>query len=99
MDSGAFIETEKDGERCDYICLMFLLPEVSKQGLGRAMLQLLEKRIKRRGCRSIYIETTPSLEDALRLYCKSGYKEVELKDAIDTGTKIILFKPTIDILT
>ena len=38
MGTGAFIETEKDGERCDYI----LLPEVRRQGLGRAMLQLPE---------------------------------------------------------
>ena len=72
MGSGAFIESEKDGEKCAYICRMFLLPEVRRQGLGRTMLQLLEKRIKRRGYRSIYIETAPSLEDALRLYYKSG---------------------------
>ena len=93
VGSGAFMETEKDGERCAYICRMYLLPEVRGQGLGRAMLQLLEKRIERRGCRSIYIETAASLKEALKLYYKSGYKKVDLKGAIDPRAEILLFKP------
>ena len=46
MGSGAFIETKKDGEKCDHTHLFnVLFTEVRRQGLGWTMLQLLEKRI------------------------------------------------------
>ena len=38
MGSGAFIETKKNGEKCDYTHLSnVLVAEVTRQGLGRAI--------------------------------------------------------------
>ena len=47
----------------------------------------------------MYIETAPSLEEACKLYYKSRYKKVEIKDAIDPQAKVLLFKLTTEIYT
>lgn len=52
---------------------MYLLPEVRRQGLGKFVLQTIEKDIRDRGFHSILLETASVLKEAISLYERSGY--------------------------
>jgi putative acetyltransferase len=52
---------------------MYLLPEVRGQGLGRYLLQALEKAIATAGYGQIWIETASVLKEAVQLYERYGY--------------------------
>lgn len=52
---------------------MYLLPAVRGQGLGRYLLQALERQIAQQGFQRIWLETATVLQQAVLLYEKSGY--------------------------
>jgi putative acetyltransferase len=52
---------------------MYLLPLARKQGLGKFLLQELEKTITNRGFAEIWIETASILKEAVILYENHGY--------------------------
>lgn len=52
---------------------MYIRPEVRGKGLGRFMLQLLEGMIAARGFEAIWIETSSTFKEAVRLYERNGY--------------------------
>ena len=62
------------GEKAVEIRKMYLLPEARGQGLGRYLLQTLEKAIAERGFQQIWIETASVLKEAVKLYESSGYQ-------------------------
>ncbi|HBE16453.1 MAG TPA: GNAT family N-acetyltransferase [Cyanobacteria bacterium UBA11149] len=64
----------KRGEKSVEIRKMYLLPGVRGQGLGRYLLQELEKAIANRGFQDIWIETASILKEAVKLYESSGYQ-------------------------
>lgn len=64
----------KRGNNAVEIRKMYLLPEVRRQGLGKFLLQELEKRIAERGFKEIWIETATVLKEAVILYEQNGYK-------------------------
>jgi putative acetyltransferase len=52
---------------------MYLLPIARGKGLGKFLLQELEKTIKNRGFQQIWIETASILKEAVNLYENNGY--------------------------
>ena len=53
---------------------MYLLPDARGQGLGRHLLQTLEKAIAEHGFQQIWIETASVLKEAVKFYESSGYQ-------------------------
>jgi putative acetyltransferase len=61
------------GKKAVEIRKMYLLPRVRGKGLGKFLLQALEKAIAARGFQEIWLETATILKEAVLLYEKSGY--------------------------
>ncbi|MFZ1905329.1 MAG: helix-turn-helix domain-containing GNAT family N-acetyltransferase [Steroidobacteraceae bacterium] len=55
---------------------MWIAPGARGLGLGRRLLNELERIARRRGLRAIRLDTNDSLKEALRLYRSSGYREI-----------------------
>ncbi|HEY9809486.1 MAG TPA: GNAT family N-acetyltransferase [Halomicronema sp.] len=53
---------------------MYLLKEVRSQGLGKFLLEELEKVIRKRSFEMIWVETASVLKEAVKLYERSGYQ-------------------------
>ncbi|AFY87465.1 MAG: hypothetical protein CLLPBCKN_004446 [Chroococcidiopsis cubana SAG 39.79] len=62
------------GETAVEIRKMYLLSQARKLGLGRFLLQELEKAIAAKGFQQIWIETASVLVEAIKLYESSGYQ-------------------------
>jgi putative acetyltransferase len=52
---------------------MYVHPRLRGQGMGRALIDLLEAEALRRGCTLIRLETGPYQPEALGLYERAGY--------------------------
>lgn len=52
---------------------MFVRPEVRGGGIGRALLEFLEREAAARGCRRLMLETGFRQREALDLYARCGY--------------------------
>ncbi|MFZ0006680.1 MAG: helix-turn-helix domain-containing GNAT family N-acetyltransferase [Steroidobacteraceae bacterium] len=55
---------------------MWIAPGARGLGLGRRLLNELERVARRRGLRAIRLDTNDSLKEALRLYRSSGYRKI-----------------------
>lgn len=55
---------------------MWVAPEARGLGLGRRLLQLLERHATEAGVKVVRLETNGSLKEAIQLYRSSGYREV-----------------------
>ncbi|AMA10287.1 GNAT family N-acetyltransferase [Picosynechococcus sp. PCC 73109] len=64
------------GNKAVEIRKMYLLPEVRGQGLGKYLLEELEKAIASRGFAEIWIETVTVLKEAVQLYESQGYQPI-----------------------
>ncbi|MGL4498013.1 MAG: GNAT family N-acetyltransferase [Planktothrix sp.] len=64
----------KRGNLAVEIRKMYLLPEARGKGLGKFLLFQLEKTIKEKGFKEIWIETASVLKEAVQLYEHSGYE-------------------------
>ncbi|BAZ70287.1 MAG: GNAT family N-acetyltransferase [Pelatocladus maniniholoensis HA4357-MV3] len=62
------------GEKAVEIRKMYLLPIARGIGLGKYLLQELERAIAKRGFQQIWIETASVLAEAVKLYESNGYK-------------------------
>lgn len=56
---------------------MWVAKEARGLGLGRRLLQELERAAMERGVKILHLETNQTLNEAIHLYRESGYKEVE----------------------
>jgi putative acetyltransferase len=65
------------GKNAVEIRKMYLLPEVRGKGLGRFLLEQLERAIAQRNYQEIWLETASVLTEAIQLYEKAGYKSAE----------------------
>jgi len=65
------------GQNAVEIRKMYLLPSVRNQGLGKYLLQKLEKAIAVKDYQEIWIETASSLKEAVRLYEHNDYEPAE----------------------
>jgi putative acetyltransferase len=73
VGTGAYYPVER-GEKAVEIRKMYLSPAVRGKGLGKYLLQELEKAIANRGFQEIWIETASVLKEAVKLYESSGYQ-------------------------
>lgn len=73
VGTAAYYPVER-GEKAVEIRKMYLLPAARGKGLGRYLLQELEKAIANRGFLEIWIETASVLTEAVKLYESSGYQ-------------------------
>lgn len=73
VGTAAFYPIDR-GSHAVEIRKMYLLPGVRRQGLGRFLLQALEKTIAAQGYREVWIETASVLKEAVQLYESSGYQ-------------------------
>ena len=64
------------GQNAVEIRKMYLLPEVRGKGLGKYLLQELEKAISIKDYQEIWLETASILKEAVILYERSGYQPV-----------------------
>ncbi len=55
---------------------MWVAPEARGQGVGRRLLEALEREARRRKLGSVRLDTHSSLAQALRLYRSAGYREI-----------------------
>jgi DNA-binding MarR family transcriptional regulator len=56
---------------------MWVSPTVRGLGLGRRLLEALERVARQRKLRAVRLDTNESLPEAIRLYRASGYREIE----------------------
>lgn len=75
---GAGVAQLKNGEQgiCE-LQKMYFLPEARGRGLGRLMMAKCLEAAGNFGYRYCYLETLPGMEQALELYRKSGFKNLE----------------------
>jgi len=55
---------------------MWVAPEARGLGLGRRLLEELEKHARQAGATTVRLETNRSLKEAIHLYRSTGYREV-----------------------
>jgi GNAT superfamily N-acetyltransferase len=60
-----------------YVRGMAVLPRARGLGVGARLLEVVEKRARREGCRSLFLSTTPFLSGAIRLYEGSGFRRTD----------------------
>lgn len=73
VGTSAFLQSNR-GPKCVEIRKMYLLPRARGQGLGKALLQLMEERIKLKGYETMYVQTASVLREACSMYKKAGYR-------------------------
>jgi putative acetyltransferase len=73
VGTAAYYPVER-GEKAVEIRKMYLLPAARGKGLGKYLLQELEKAIINRGFQAIWIETASVLKEAVKLYESSSYQ-------------------------
>ena len=56
---------------------MWVAPRARGLGLGRRLLEALEYRAREAGMTALHLETNRTLVEAIELYRRSGYREVE----------------------
>jgi Acetyltransferases len=88
-DAGVFLVVDVDGSPvgCGGVRMLapdrgeikhlWVRPEARNSGLGRALLEELERRASVLGATDVVLDTNERLEAAQRLYRTSGYTEVE----------------------
>lgn len=73
VGTAAYYPVKQDSKGVE-IRKMYLLPQVRGQGLGKYLLQELEKAIADKGFKVIYLETASVLKEAVILYEKNCYQ-------------------------
>ena len=61
---------------------LYLCPEAKGQGLGRLLVESIEREACNRGLELIYLETHTCLESAIHLYEKLGYEQIKRPDFV-----------------
>lgn len=74
VGTSAYYPYPHRGERAVEIRKMYLSPQARGQGLGKYLLQELERSIVARGYQEIWIETASVLAAAVKLYEANGYQ-------------------------
>ncbi len=72
VGSGGYYPIER-GQQAVEIRKMYLLSDCRGQGLGRFLLNELEKSIQQKNYQEIWVETASILAEAVQLYESSGY--------------------------
>ena len=74
VGTGGYCEIERESNVVE-IKKMYLSRHARGKGLGRAVLETLERRIKEKGYCEIHIQTATFLKEACKLYQSAGYRK------------------------
>jgi len=61
------------------------------QGLGYRLVEKVEEEMRKAGFRTVYLETHHSLQAAIHLYRRCGYREIERPDGVVHSTMDLFF--------
>jgi ribosomal protein S18 acetylase RimI-like enzyme len=64
------------GSIAGYLQRVAVHPDFARQGIGRSLVRAANKWAKRRGARSMMLNTQPENESAARLYVSEGYQKM-----------------------
>lgn len=76
----------KEIEACVEIQKVYLIDSVKGKGFGKEMMGFIEDRIKEKGYKKMYLETHTNLFEAIGLYKKIGFREIERPDFVNHST-------------
>jgi GNAT superfamily N-acetyltransferase len=75
---------------------MYVLPEARGRGLGRLVLDELERQARRLGFASLVLETGDRQEAALALYLNSGYERIPCYPPYDSRELSLCFEKRLE---
>lgn len=73
-------------ESCAELQKLYLADAAKGKGLGRRLLNFAEVSAKNKGYRYLYLETHSALKEAIHLYQKAGFEQIEKPDCVKHGT-------------
>lgn len=71
---------------CAEIQKLYLDDSIKGKGCGRKLMEAAGNLAKEAGYRQLYLETHSNLKAAIKLYEKSGYKQIERPKTVLHGT-------------
>ena len=71
---------------CAEIQKLYLDDSIKGKGCGRKLMEVAENWAKEAGYQQLYLETHSNLKAAIKLYEKSGYKQIERPKTVLHGT-------------
>lgn len=82
-----------DTDTCELV-KFYLAPHARSLGIGKQLLYQCEASALDLGFQKIYIESLPEFENAIHMYLKAGYEEIEeaLGDSGHSGCTIFMIK-------
>ena len=78
-------------EGCAEMQKLYLDDSAKGQGLGYKLIEKVEQEIRKAGFSTVYLETHHSLEAAVHLYRKCGYREIKRPDGVVHSTMDLFF--------
>jgi putative acetyltransferase len=90
---GIYPTKDLDADTCELV-KFYLAPHARGLGIGKHLIYQCEASAIDLGYQKIYLESLPQFENALHMYLKVGYKEVEksIGDSGHTGCTIFMLK-------
>ena len=73
-------------EDCAELQKLYLSDSAKGKGLGRRLMETVENRARQAGYRRLYLETHSSLDAAIGLYEKRGYRSIDRPPSVQHGT-------------
>lgn len=73
-------------EDCAELQKLYLSDSAKGKGLGRRLMETVENRARQAGYRRLYLETHSSLDAAIVLYEKRGYRCIDRPPSVQHGT-------------
>lgn len=88
-----FITFSVGGEQAD-VADLFVLPTFRRKGVGNALMEKAERRLKENGVKKIFLEVRQSNAVAVALYGKCGFEAVGIRKKYyaDGGDAIVMCK-------
>jgi GNAT superfamily N-acetyltransferase len=83
-------------DTCGELKRMYVLPEARGRGLGRLVLDELERQARRLGFASLVLETGDRQEAALALYLNSGYERIPCYPPYDSRELSLCFEKRLE---
>ena len=78
---------------CAELQKLYLHDSAKGQGIGYLMIKHIEDKARSLGYKQMYLETHTNLKEAIHLYKKCGYKEIECpKDIIHSAMNMFFIK-------
>lgn len=74
---GIGVDRFEQVEGCAELQKLYVAEDWQRHGIGMSLIRMLEQEARRLGYEKIYLETHSNLKEALSLYEKAGYRQIE----------------------